>query len=446
MLRRGKLNACLGVTLFVFALGLGPHCPASGAAANLGVTPLGRGTHVSALTSGPEGKLWFAGVTPGSQGPSGVVGSVGVDGQLREFPLPFPGAAEGIAVGPDGNLWFTNPPGNAIGRISPAGQLEEYRLHLTGARPTAIVEGPDEAMWYSEPGASAVGWFQTERIQDFSLVGGSAPGGIVVGPDHAVWVAETGASRIARIVEGVPPQEFQLPDPTARPERIVVGPDGALWFTENGASAIGRITLDGQVTEFPVPGNAGTSQISRGPGDVLWYSNRDGGIGSITTEGQTARPECPLESCRYPIAALTRGPDGALWFGTGVYNPEGGGGEGALAYSQASLVGKFSPAPVEAEIGPRAGLIHGRTMTIPLRCEGGVAGTSCEGVVRLYRHRSLIALRNYRLLTESGRRVTVRFSRRVARQLKSGRHVWVWVTATAGGGKADRRKLALRPF
>ncbi|MGW7610475.1 hypothetical protein ACWGKW_24970 [Streptomyces sp. NPDC054766] len=37
-----------------------------------------------------------------------------------------PGRAQGIATGPDGNVWFTQPQDGQIGRITPAGVVTEY--------------------------------------------------------------------------------------------------------------------------------------------------------------------------------------------------------------------------------------------------------------------------------------------------------------------------------
>src|ERR1051325_201739 len=36
-----------------------------------------------------------------------------------------------ITTGPDGNLWFTEAAGNAIGRITPAGAIQEFSLPTT---------------------------------------------------------------------------------------------------------------------------------------------------------------------------------------------------------------------------------------------------------------------------------------------------------------------------
>src|SRR5262245_24265924 len=44
--------------------------------------------------------------------------------RIKEFPVPTPGSLpHGIAVGPDGNLWFTERAGDKIGRITPTGVI-----------------------------------------------------------------------------------------------------------------------------------------------------------------------------------------------------------------------------------------------------------------------------------------------------------------------------------
>ena len=57
-----------------------------------------------------------------------------------------------ITVGPDGNLWFTEPSVNRIGRINPTtGVITEYSNGLSGgANPTGITAGPDGNLWFTE--------------------------------------------------------------------------------------------------------------------------------------------------------------------------------------------------------------------------------------------------------------------------------------------------------
>ncbi len=71
--------------------------------------------------------------------------------QITEFSLPSRDSSPaGIALGPDGALWFTDYAGDRIGRLTPAGQLSEFPLPAAGSGPFSIVAGPDGALWFTE--------------------------------------------------------------------------------------------------------------------------------------------------------------------------------------------------------------------------------------------------------------------------------------------------------
>ena len=58
----------------------------------------------------------------------------------------------GIVAGCDGNLWFTESanPGR-IGRITPAGTIDEFTAGLTpDSAPVGIAAGPDANLWFTE--------------------------------------------------------------------------------------------------------------------------------------------------------------------------------------------------------------------------------------------------------------------------------------------------------
>ena len=66
-------------------------------------------------------------------------------GTITEFPVPNPGSSSqmGIAAGPDGNLWFTVPASNFIGRITTAGVVTDFFAGITtAANPFAIAADP----------------------------------------------------------------------------------------------------------------------------------------------------------------------------------------------------------------------------------------------------------------------------------------------------------------
>jgi streptogramin lyase len=58
----------------------------------------------------------------------------------------------GIAAGPDGNLWFTEYQGNNIGKITPAtGVITEYAIPGSnyGNITNGITAGSDGNMWFA---------------------------------------------------------------------------------------------------------------------------------------------------------------------------------------------------------------------------------------------------------------------------------------------------------
>jgi len=67
-------------------------------------------------------------------------------------------AAVDIAVGPAGDMWFTDFETPAIGRIATNGTITEFTSGLiAGAKPYSIVAGPDGNMWFSDNSGVALG-------------------------------------------------------------------------------------------------------------------------------------------------------------------------------------------------------------------------------------------------------------------------------------------------
>ena len=131
----------------------------------------------SRIVTGPDGNLWFteqgAVGANGSLQPTfpapGKIGRITPDGQITEFTTPnqnwpyFTSNPAGIAVGPDGNIWFTEYSyltrdtmvqhgGNNIGMITPSGQITEFPVPTQYARADGIAAGPpgDGGLYFTE--------------------------------------------------------------------------------------------------------------------------------------------------------------------------------------------------------------------------------------------------------------------------------------------------------
>jgi streptogramin lyase len=262
-------------------------------------------TAAQRIAPGPDGNLWFA----ESLLVNGVssIGRIAPDGTLTELALPAGDGALGVAAGPDGNLWFTDYRANHILRITPGGALTAFPLQA-GAVPGGIVAGPDGNLWFTEFGTRRIGRITPAgEIDEFPATSSASPAFIAAGADGNLWFTQsnTGAS-ICRITLAGEVTEFPLPAGSDAYD-IAAGPDGNLWFTEAG-ERIGRITPAGAITEFPI--GTGAVGIAAGPDGNLWFT-QTARIGRITPSGQIAEFGVPSGNHPNFIAAA---PDGNVWF------------------------------------------------------------------------------------------------------------------------------------
>jgi streptogramin lyase len=236
---------------------------------------------------------------------------------IGEFEVPSATShpdLDGIAVGPDGNLWFTEAALNRIGRLVPS--------------PSEPCKEKPEITEYEVPMAT------------LGETGGGNPGtagdSIASGPGGNLWFSEAGSERIGemntsgQMVNTFPPSPATL---GGSPLGIAQGSDGNMWFTEPEEDRIGRITQSGQVTEFPLPAtDAALSSIVKGPDGNMWFTfggTENTGVGCITPAGNAAQTFAMSGGISEGIAV---GPEGAIWF----------------AESLAHNIGRLSPVTCEA--------------------------------------------------------------------------------------------------
>jgi streptogramin lyase len=220
--------------------------------------------------------LLLGGVVPAWAGPDHVTAGV----RVVQYRIPSPGVPEGIAVGADGAIWFSERYTTQVGRVTPTGSFTIRSFPMNNHMSTDITAGPDGAVWFAFP--NSVPPYDTGKI------GRIAPTGEVTF-FTIPWVSDA--------------------------ESITTGPDGNLWFADHVAAALGRLTPTGTFTKFTVPGPQGTYpwQLAAGPDGALWFTDFNGHrIGRMTTDGQTTFSSIPL-SDGYPNA-IGAGPDGNVWF------------------------------------------------------------------------------------------------------------------------------------
>jgi streptogramin lyase len=231
--------------------------------------------------------------------------------------FPVPDAGSSIISGPDGNLWFTMPDTNQIGRMTPAGVVTAFDIPTPNAGTTMIAPGPDGNLWFIESATNKIASITPlGAISEYDIPTlGSQPSGIAAGPDGNLWFTESLGDKIGRISPtGTNATEFSIPIAGAAPVAIIAGPDGNLWFTllniGANASAIGTITPAGVINVITIPIGDGPSDIVIGPDGNVWYANVGAqSLGRVTPSGVVTEVEVGMYS-----TALAVGPDSNFWF------------------------------------------------------------------------------------------------------------------------------------
>jgi virginiamycin B lyase len=416
------------------------------------------------LVFGPDGQTWFTGYyeetyEPGeeshylpqimridSQGHAGVVFQ-----HLR---------AEGMTVGPDGNVWLTST--RFLIRMTPSGEVTEFPMpeeqfgqNFTQAA-GPIVSGSDGNLWFAgyralPDGSGGRSVATIDRmtpggeVAQFELPGpGSFPTRLAVGSDGNVWFTETQEDKVGRITPSGSIQMFQLPAGT-RPLEIAAGADGNLWVTEdrNEPGALGRITPSGQFTEFPAEPEVTAGALAAGPDGRLWFAAGPGRIDRMTPSGRLSSVQLPNST---NVIDVVPGADGSVWY-TASPEPPCAPGDAACGQGgsyQSGIVGRIEPAPLGLEIDGAAPAAHGHRAKVRLTCHDGTATSVCSGRLRLRAGRSVLAQRHYRIGTDITRGVSLRLTRVGRERLVRRGHIRVVCEVTTTGAEPQVRTLKLK--
>jgi streptogramin lyase len=260
------------------------------------------------IAVGPDGNLWFTAADMNQ----GLLGRSTTSGTITTFPSSGTQTiSEDVTAGPDGALWFTyfSQFGKGIGRMSVDGTVtDRFTGELPSENPEHITAGSDGNLWFTEQFGGKIGRITPTGVITEFVAGGGYD--ITNGPDGNLWY--TIGTAIGRITPTGSVTLFALPN-QENAFMIAAGPDGNLWYTKPDVDKIGRITTSGQITEFAARPRSGPFAITVGPDGNLWFTAVDM-IGRITPSGQITEFALPATNTR--PSDITAGPDGNLWFVT----------------------------------------------------------------------------------------------------------------------------------
>jgi streptogramin lyase len=320
----GKLTPDGKITLFPVATTTG---------FNPGATP-------EEMTTGPDGTVWFTD-DGGGMAPTPAIGRITPAGVIQEFTYPNPMPQfESVTPGNDGNIWVTDRGEHpAVAKITPDATITPYTIGAAAAQmPDGLTPGPDNKMWFTDEGTpAAIGAVpengpatepttESTPANPTGIQPGSRPDAITAGADGRLWFIDQYSTN---------PQEYPL---GGVPQGIALGIDGNVWVTQHSLmppapEAVVRVKPDGTATPFsdglPATADLTEEDIVSGPDGNLWFV--DGGTKEI---GRVAVQLAPTASTG---AASSIGSVTASVAGT--VNPRGAATTVSIEYGGSSVLG-----------------------------------------------------------------------------------------------------------
>lgn len=182
----------------------------------LGSIPLPTGFNARGITKGPDNNMWVADFSdPGRIARITTAGTPEVN-PPNGYPVPAGATPLDIIAAGDGNLWYTAQ-GTTVGRMTTAGVATHFTSK--GVDPFGIAIGPDGAVWYAEFQANAVGRvdFAGNTINVPGMTGAAGPRYVTAGPGNTLWFTEETGNRLGRVTGIEMPQTTPPPPPPPPP-------------------------------------------------------------------------------------------------------------------------------------------------------------------------------------------------------------------------------------
>ena len=157
---------------------------------------------------------------------------------LSSLPLNPPNSPAPAAMAYNaGNLWITETNANAVEEFSTSSvaSVNRFSIPSSGANPLGIAVGPNGDMWFAETATDKIGDFNGASFAEYAT-GGVSPSWVITGPDGNLWFDYTSPSPgIGRMSSnGSTVARFPLPSGVLPGEMTVSS--GLIWIVDTESS------------------------------------------------------------------------------------------------------------------------------------------------------------------------------------------------------------------
>jgi virginiamycin B lyase len=213
---------------------------------------------VNSIVAGPDGAMWFTG-TQGIEfhhlGGTGFVGRISTGGHIEQFVVPTDSEPEvpsssprEMIVGPGGNLWFADRQTNVddqplIGRVIPStGAITEFPLTYNGTPLDSIALGADGNIWFTRGEATVGKMTPNGGITEFPVHPAGEPlGSLALGPDGDMWFGD-GPAALGRIDPAGNVTRFTGAATGSESPSNLLAVGGQLWYRD-GIAQVTRLIV-----------------------------------------------------------------------------------------------------------------------------------------------------------------------------------------------------------
>lgn len=205
-------------------------------------------------------ELWFVGKN------TSTVGKITLSShKVKQYFLTPNSAPIYISLGSDNNMWCTEYLGNQIARVSPCGEIAEFKLPDNLSQPVAIIAPPNQkGMWFSsEIGHSVANITFDGKITEYDVPQSHVNSGLLdlefdchdnlwtlstiregdpfFGDDYLVKIDRRILKAKGGDISKVPYTFYKVPSRNTLLHRIIQGPNGNMWFTELATDVLGTL-------------------------------------------------------------------------------------------------------------------------------------------------------------------------------------------------------------